>query len=194
MLAIVAHHEPAVQARLVGLPFRGSKIAWRLDRELLNELHMAPGCRRQFIRVVVAVAGPVKAIRRQLIPLLARYLARLAADANRGVGVKAGGRTRLRRLATQERIDQASHQLRQPAAWRIAGLRQRCEFHFPTCHVRFSLRVEHWPVCLESGRESAKARSAPLVTRPRLRAAQPGLGRRTPCFRACSHSGRPRER
>src|ERR1700761_4041496 len=63
MLAVVAHHEPAVEGRLVGHRVQGSKHAWRFVGELLNEFHMAPGCRRQLIRIVIAVAGPVKAIR-----------------------------------------------------------------------------------------------------------------------------------
>src|SRR5271154_675117 len=123
MLANVAHHEPAVVIRhgdVQGTTFGGRSLA-----ELLDELHMAPGCRRQLRRIVVAVAGPVKPVRGQLIPLLAGDLASLAADAYGSVRVKAGWRTGLRRFTVAERIDQALHQLRHSAARRIAGLEQR---------------------------------------------------------------------
>src|ERR1700761_4140311 len=63
MLAVVAHHEPAVKQRLVGHHVQGSKGAWRFVGKLLNEFHMAPGGRRQLSRIVVAIAGPVEAIR-----------------------------------------------------------------------------------------------------------------------------------
>src|SRR5271154_4080063 len=62
MLAVVAHHEPAVKRRLVGDRAEGSKLAWRFDGELLNEFHMAPGGRRQLSRIVITIAGPFKAI------------------------------------------------------------------------------------------------------------------------------------
>src|SRR6476646_5565621 len=68
VLAHVAHHEPAsgIGAAPVG--------------ELLDELHVAPRRGRQLAGVVVAVAGPREAVRRELVPLLARDLACLAAD------------------------------------------------------------------------------------------------------------------
>src|SRR6266478_6511727 len=78
VLADVAHHEPAPV-----LP---------VGAELLYELHVAPVDAVERARVVVAVAAqhadtPVP--RRELVPLLARHLARLAADADGGVGVEA---------------------------------------------------------------------------------------------------------
>src|SRR5271156_4670203 len=102
---------------------------------------MAPGCRRQLRRIVVAIARPVKPVRGQLIPLLARHLASLAADAYGRVRVKAGRTTWRRRFTTEERIDQALHQLRHSAARRIAGLEQRGQLLLSTCHVRASLLV-----------------------------------------------------
>ena len=62
MLAMVAHHEPAVKIRLVQYRALGSKLAGRFDGELLDEFHMAPGGRRQLSRIVIAVAGKFKAI------------------------------------------------------------------------------------------------------------------------------------
>src|ERR1700722_7348881 len=118
---------------------------------------MAPGRCRQLRRIVVAIARPVKPIRGQLIPLLARHLASLAADAYSRVRVKAGSRTGLRRFTTEERIDEALHQLRQSAARRIAGLGQSGQFYFSTCHVRASLLVGRWRECPGSDRASARA-------------------------------------
>src|SRR5260370_18788994 len=78
VLADVAHHEPASV-----LP---------VGAELLDELHVPPVGAVERAGVVVAVAAqhadtPVP--RRELVPLLARHLARLAADADGGVGVEA---------------------------------------------------------------------------------------------------------
>src|SRR5580658_1903821 len=157
MLANIAHHEPAVVIRFVTRVVQGSALAGRPVGELLDELHMAPGCRRQLRRIVVAIAGPVEPIRGQLIPLLACHLASLAADAYGSVRVKAGRTTWRRRLTTEERIDQALRQLRQSAAWRIAGLEQRGQFLFSTCHVRASLLVGRLRECRGSDRASASA-------------------------------------
>src|ERR1700722_204449 len=121
---------------------------------------MAPGCRRQLRRIVVAISGPVKAIRGQLVPLLARPLASLAADADGGVGEKAGGRLGLRRFTMLERISQAPHQLRHRAARRIADLNQPGQLHFSTyhltCHVPAFLPAVRSTACSGSDRASAR--------------------------------------
>ncbi len=116
VLAMVAHHEPTVKRRLVGHRPQGSKNVRRLFGELFNEFHMTPGGRRQLVRIVIAIAGPIKAIRGELVPLLARHLACLAADAYGGVRVKTSSLLGLRRFTTQERVDKASQQLRHRAA------------------------------------------------------------------------------
>jgi hypothetical protein len=56
---------------------------------LLDELHVPPGCMAEAARVVVARAEEIEVIGGEAVPLLARNLARLAADAERGVGEKA---------------------------------------------------------------------------------------------------------
>src|SRR5256884_1016460 len=79
VLAHVAHHQPAA---VVG------------PLELLDEADVPPVDAVQLAGVVVAVARelPYAAVLgRQLIPFLARDLARLAADANRGVGEEPHG-------------------------------------------------------------------------------------------------------
>src|SRR5215208_7714698 len=50
---------------------------------------MAPAVRSQLDRVVVGHAGEAVGVGRNLVPLLAGDLARLAADADRGVGEEA---------------------------------------------------------------------------------------------------------
>src|SRR5256884_129447 len=79
MLADVAHHQPAA---VVG------------TLELLDEADVPPVDTVQLAGVVVAVAGevPDPAVRgRELVPFLARDLARFATDANRGVGEESHG-------------------------------------------------------------------------------------------------------
>src|SRR5436309_3388281 len=74
MLAHVAHHEPAAVVRAV---------------ELLDELDVPPVRAVELARVVVAVARHLRDAavrRRELVPVLARHLARLAADTDRRVG------------------------------------------------------------------------------------------------------------
>src|SRR6266581_4415392 len=74
MLAHVAHHEPAAVVRAV---------------ELLDELDVPPVRAVELARVVVTVARHLRhaAVRRgELVPVLARHLARLAADTDRRVG------------------------------------------------------------------------------------------------------------
>ena len=73
VLADVRAHEPA-QA-VVGL--------------LLDERHVAPRVRAELARVVVGVPGEREAVLGHEVPLLARHLARLAADADRRVGEEA---------------------------------------------------------------------------------------------------------
>src|SRR5438067_9583527 len=79
VLADVAHHQPAA---VVGA------------LELLDEADVPPVDAVQLAGVVVAVAGELAdpAVRgRELVPFLARDLARFAADANRGVGEESHG-------------------------------------------------------------------------------------------------------
>src|SRR6266550_3163016 len=74
VLAHVAHHEPAAVVRAV---------------ELLDELDVPPVRAVELARVVVAVARHFRHAavrRRELVPVLARHLARLAADTDRRVG------------------------------------------------------------------------------------------------------------
>src|SRR5262249_30680270 len=92
--------------------------------ELLDELHMSPGRGGKLAGVIVAVAGPVEPVRGELIPLFTRNLARLAADADRGVGVEARGRMGLRNMTAPERPGEAIEDRRQRADGRVAGLRQ----------------------------------------------------------------------
>ncbi len=66
---------------------------------LLDEAHVPPGRGRERPRVVVRQRGEVGRLRRQLVPLLAGHLARLAADAERGVGEEAVGAAGLDRHA-----------------------------------------------------------------------------------------------
>src|SRR4029077_6381628 len=75
VLAHVPHHQPAWVLAVLA--------------ELLDELHVTPVDAVEPLRIVVAVPRQhaTPAVRgRQLVPLLARDLARLAADAHRGVG------------------------------------------------------------------------------------------------------------
>src|SRR5213595_3056817 len=79
VLAHVAHHQPAA---VVG------------SLELLDEAHVPPVDAIQLAGVVVAVAGELPhtaVLGRELVPFLARDLARFAADANRGVGEESHG-------------------------------------------------------------------------------------------------------
>src|SRR5690606_24635756 len=79
VLADIAHEQPAA---IVGAV------------ELLDELHMAPVDPVQAQRVVVAQTRELRdpaVPRRELVPLLARDLARLAADAERRVGEEPHG-------------------------------------------------------------------------------------------------------
>src|SRR5438552_16959981 len=79
VLAHIAHHQPAA-------------VVGRL--ELLDEADVPPVDAVQLAGVVVAVAAQLTdpaVLGRELIPFLARDLARLAADANRGVGEEPHG-------------------------------------------------------------------------------------------------------
>src|SRR5207253_11460122 len=88
VLAAVRHHPPALLLPVGPVGFG-----------LLDELDVPPGRRAQRAGVVIAVASQREAVGGQLIPLLARHLARLAADAQARIGEKAlglpGGRRRL---------------------------------------------------------------------------------------------------
>src|SRR5437868_4248279 len=79
VLAHVAHHQPAAVVRAL---------------ELLDEAHVSPMDAVQPARVVVAVAGELPhaaVLGWELVPFLARDLARFAADANRRVGEESHG-------------------------------------------------------------------------------------------------------
>src|SRR6266850_1876292 len=80
MFAHVAHHQPAFLTPVLA--------------ELLHELHVTPMDAVEAAGVVVAVAGqlaPAPAGGGELVPLLARHLARLAADAHGRVGIESHG-------------------------------------------------------------------------------------------------------
>src|SRR3989442_4910568 len=79
VLAHVAHHQPAA-------------VVWAL--ELLDEAHVPPVDAVQPAGVVVAIAAQLPdaaVLGRELVPFLARDLARFAPDANRGVGEESHG-------------------------------------------------------------------------------------------------------
>src|SRR2546426_309284 len=79
VLAHVAHHEPAAVVRTL---------------ELLDETDVPPVDTVQLAGVVVAVAAQLSdpaVLGRELVPFLARDLARFAADAHRGVGEESHG-------------------------------------------------------------------------------------------------------
>src|SRR5207302_7986905 len=84
VLADVGHHQPRRAA---------------LRRRRLAELDVPPVHGVELSGVVEAVAEEVRGIAGELIPLLARDLARLAADADAGVGEEAVGRARRDRHA-----------------------------------------------------------------------------------------------
>src|SRR5690348_281828 len=83
MLADVAHHEPVTLERL----HRVDALA--VFAHTLDEFHMSPRVRRELARVVVAHARQPQPVGGQVVPLLARDLARFAADAQRRVGEEA---------------------------------------------------------------------------------------------------------
>src|SRR5699024_133615 len=56
---------------------------------LLDEGDVSPRARAEVARVVVGVAGQPEVVHREGVPLLARHLAGLAPDADRGVGEEA---------------------------------------------------------------------------------------------------------
>src|SRR5205085_2054868 len=70
---------------------------------LLDEGHVAPGLGAQGERVVVGLARELAVARRHLVPLLARDLAGLAADAHRGVGEEPDARPGLGAVAHRSR-------------------------------------------------------------------------------------------
>src|SRR5207248_8848468 len=79
VLAHVAHHQPAA-------------VIWTL--ELLDEADVPPMDAVEPAGVVVAVSGQLPdpaVLGGELVPFLARDLARFAADANRGVGEESHG-------------------------------------------------------------------------------------------------------
>src|SRR5205823_4898540 len=78
---------------------------------LLDERDMAPRLRPQLARVVVRLAGPLHSVLRDHVPLLARHLAGLAADAEGCVGEEADPFLRLRPVA----LDDAAHVFRTSA-------------------------------------------------------------------------------
>jgi hypothetical protein len=98
VLADVGHEDPVVERRdrrrhvhrpvaVLGQRDEIGRVA--VLREL-DEPHVAPSVAGQPSRVVVGPAAPeLAAVGRQVVPLLARDLARLAPDAHRGVGEEA---------------------------------------------------------------------------------------------------------
>jgi hypothetical protein len=83
---------------------------------LLDERDVPPGVRAEADGVVIGHAGQVQAVLGDVVPLLAGDLARLAADADRGIGEEAHPR-RVVGVAVQaggvalpgEQVNQAGH-------------------------------------------------------------------------------------
>src|SRR5262249_22611080 len=74
-------------------------------------------------RVVIAVAGPMKAVRRKLIPLLARHLARFTTNAQSRVSKKAHLLLLLRRFGPLPCLGEVlKHRTVPPADWIAAFL------------------------------------------------------------------------
>src|SRR6185312_15047589 len=72
---------------------------------LLHERHVPPGVRAQRLGVVVGLAGEPLHVLRHLVPLLARHLAGLAADADGRIREEAVARIRLgARVESQNRV------------------------------------------------------------------------------------------
>ena len=160
VLADVAHHQPPTGAAAVHQLVDGQLVARRrgaeqlvkgqlmacrhgvgrimargpsIRGELLDELHMPPGGAGELGGVVIAVAGPFEAVRRELIPLFAGDLAGLAADADRGVGVETGGYLGLDMTAPErpcETIDDGG----QGSLGRVAGLWHIQQLEFSNAH------------------------------------------------------------
>jgi len=123
VLADVRRHQPL---HAVGAGLRRLVVARRrADRRhpeigdadverLLDERHVPPGGGTELLGVVVRHAGEEVAVLGHLVPLLAGHLARLAADAHRGVGEEAHpGRVRVVPgvvLDVVEPAPQAAHQ------------------------------------------------------------------------------------
>ena len=106
MLADVRGHQPAeavlVRRRLEAgrRPSAGGGCRQRRRRRpvagsLLDEGDVAPRVGAQAARVVVGLAGEPADVLGHAVPLLARHLARLAADADAGVGEEADSLARL---------------------------------------------------------------------------------------------------
>src|SRR3546814_238806 len=83
VLAHVAHHQPAALQR------RHSIWPLAVAGHLLDEGHVAPSRGGERAGVVVAHAGQRGRFSGKLVPFLARHLAGLAADAQRGIGEEA---------------------------------------------------------------------------------------------------------
>ena len=154
--------------------------------KLLDEFDMPPGRGGKLAGVVVAVAGEVEAVGGELVPLLARDLARLAADADRGVGVEAGGR--MGRGSTPRRNGPIRRST-SAAAGRAADRWSACRSASSSSLLAMrepSLRAGPTPACRGSasvvGQGTAHRR--PQWRRPPAGRRRPG--RRTPCPRACS--------
>src|SRR5581483_3254382 len=71
----VAHHQPVALERA-----QAGRAPAIIVTDLLDERDVAPGAGTQVAGVVVAEAGPAEVVQRQLVPLLAGHLARLAAN------------------------------------------------------------------------------------------------------------------
>src|SRR5205823_4715881 len=98
VLADVAEHQPVALKR----PQAGGAAALRVG-DPLDERDVPPGGGAEIASVVVAEAGEAQVVHRQLVPLLAGDLARLAADAERGIREETHGPWRLlRRVLTTE--------------------------------------------------------------------------------------------
>src|SRR5687767_8045012 len=111
VLAHVGGHEPPHAAALCPeYRLSGIRTAGTRDKPLLHEGHVPPGVGAQRPGVVVRLAGERQAVDGHVVPLLARHLARLAPDADRGVGEEAHpGRGRGRHRHRGRRPGRMSH-------------------------------------------------------------------------------------
>ena len=128
VFADVAHHEPAAFLGLVEQHVQGEPCTGRLEvlrnksrqRVIRGNCSMNFTCRQEVADsvsgIIVAVAGPVKPIRSELVPFFTRHLAGFAADADCRVREEARRRPGLRRNTRRNRVDEASEDRRQQAA------------------------------------------------------------------------------
>src|SRR5262249_42079462 len=161
--------------------------------DLFDELHVTPRGGRELAGVVVAVAGPVKAIGREQVPLLTRDLARLTADAHGGVGEETGSGARLRRRDRAERVDETARKVRERTGRWLGVLGKLCDRNFPTRHARTSPGAARPRACRGSGPARRDGtRRPPTRVDAHPRDGPHAAGRRRTWRCGCPHWGRGR--